>query len=390
MLEDEGLHQAKISYQLSPHPDTRQMDITVRVVPGPRARVGALHLINETPFSEAELRGQLRLKPKTEVTSERLDQDTERVRKWLAARGYLGARVSVTRGSYDAGTNQLPLEIHLFAGLKVEVRVAGAKVSSRTLHRLLPIYEEGAVDDDLLQEGRRNLRDYFQGQGYFDTDVNYVTSETPAKRRPVQARRRHPRPIITAAPSARRTPARRRSPTRSSAARDGAWWESSFTGNHYFDDEILRSRVRIQPAGFDSPGRFSSAQLASDVASLTDIYHANGFRSVHVNSDVQENYGGKSEDLFVRFEVQEGPQTRVADLKLEGNKALSDSELLRVIGSAAGQPFSDFNVAGDRDNVLALYYDQGFPAARFTSTVEDAARSRLSARPSRSAHLPHR
>ena len=46
-------------------------------------------------------------------------------------------------------------------------------------------------------------------------------------------------------------------------------------------------------------------------------------------------------------------------------------ELLRVIGSAAGQPFSDFNVAGDRDNVLALYYDQGFPAARFTSSVEE-------------------
>ena len=102
----------------------------------------------------------------------------------------------------------------------------------------------------------------------------------------------------------------------------------SFAGNHYFDDEILRSRVRIQPAGFDSPGRFSSAQLASDVASITDLYQANGFRSVHVNGEVQQNYRGKSEDLFVRFEVQEGPQTRVADLKIEGNKALSDSRTL--------------------------------------------------------------
>ncbi len=362
MLENEGLQQAKLSYQLSPHPDTRQMDITVHVVPGPRARIGAVRLVNETPFAEAELRKRLRLKPKSEVTLERLDHGTEQAQKWLAARGYLGARVTVMRGSYEASTNQLPLEIHLFAGLKVEVQVSGARVSARTLHRLLPIYEEGAVDDDLLQEGRRNLRDYFQGQGYFDTDVNYATSEAPPK--PAANVGAAPGPVALGSSSEVITYQAERGPRRRLVG-------ISFAGNRYFDDEILRSRVRIQPAGFDSPGRFSSAQLTADVASITDIYQANGFRSVHVNGEVQQNYGGKSENLFVRFEVQEGPQTRVADLKLEGNKALSDQELLRAIGSAAGQPFSDFNVAGDRDNVLALYYNQGFPAARFTSSVEE-------------------
>ena len=368
-LADEGLEQAKLSYQLSPHPDTRQMDITVTVAPGPRARVGAIHLVNETPFPEAELRRRLQLKPKKEVTSERLGRGTQRTQKWLADRGYLGARVSVTRGSYDAGANTLPLEIHLFAGLKVQVQVAGAKVSSRTLHRLLPIYEEGAVDDDLLQEGRRNLRDSFQDQGYFDTDVTYGTSGDTAKNQP-SAGAEPAEPPAIALPTAPNSG----SETITYQIERGARRRLvgiGFTGNHYFNDEILRTRVRIHPAGFDSPGRFSTAQLASDVASLTDIYQANGFRSVKVNGELQQNYGGKSENLFVRFEVQEGPQSRVADLKIEGNKTLSDSELLRVIGSAAGQPFSDFNVAGDRDNVLALYYDQGFPAANFTSSVAE-------------------
>jgi hypothetical protein len=93
----------------------------------------------------------------------------------------------VTRGSYDTATNQLPLEVHFFAGLKVQVNVAGAKISPRTLRRLLPIYEEGAVDEDLLQEGRRNLRDYFQGEGYFDTDVSYTTSAAPPSAGPTTA-----------------------------------------------------------------------------------------------------------------------------------------------------------------------------------------------------------
>ena len=34
-LEDDGLYQAKLDYETTPHPDTLQMDILVRVTPGP-------------------------------------------------------------------------------------------------------------------------------------------------------------------------------------------------------------------------------------------------------------------------------------------------------------------------------------------------------------------
>src|SRR5690349_16588977 len=61
-LEDEGLYQAKLTYHLVPHPQTQQMDIIVDVVPGERARVGAINLINQSPFSEGEIRDHLKLK----------------------------------------------------------------------------------------------------------------------------------------------------------------------------------------------------------------------------------------------------------------------------------------------------------------------------------------
>ena len=34
------------------------------------------------------------------------------------------------------------------------------------------MYQENSVDDDLLNEGRRNLRDYLQTKGYFDAAVD--------------------------------------------------------------------------------------------------------------------------------------------------------------------------------------------------------------------------
>src|ERR1700730_8196338 len=117
-LEDEGLYQAKVTYHLVPHPQTRQMDIIVDVVQGARASVGTINLINQSPFSDAEIREQLKLTPKTKVTSEALERSVQSSRKWLIGRGYLGARVSVVRGLYEPDTNQVALQASVFAQLK--------------------------------------------------------------------------------------------------------------------------------------------------------------------------------------------------------------------------------------------------------------------------------
>lgn len=349
-LEDEGLYQAKITYRLVPHPQTQQMDINVDVVQGVRASVGAINLINQSPFTEMEIRDHLKLKPKTKVTSEGLERGVENARKWLNGRGYLGARVSLVRGAYEPDTNRVALQASVFAQLKVRVQVLGTKISESTLRSLLPIYEEGAVDEDLLQEGRRNLRDYLERQGYFGAEVDYTTEEDPA-----EGQQRNTE-VIT---------------YRVELGSHHRLVGVAFSGNHYFSDDLLRGRVRIQPAAFASPGRFSSGQLSTDVAALTELYQSNGFRDVQVRSDLMDNYQGHTGDLFVTFRVQEGLQTRIVMLTFEGNHALNNNELSGVIGSTAGQPYSDLNVASDRDNILALYYDQGFPNAQFHAVVDN-------------------
>ena len=357
-LEDEGLYQARLSYELSPRPGPRQMDITVLVEPGERARAGPITLVDDSPFQENELRRRLGLDSGSQITSERINQSMERARNWLVDRGYLGARVTITRGAYDPQANRVPLQIRLLAGRNIRVRVEGAEISSRTLRQLLPIYAEGAVDEDLLQEGRRNLRDYLQSEGYFDAQVDFTTSGNPAQESPVPLPRPAQDDAATITYDVNRGARRRLVGV-------------AMEGNSYFGDETLLGRLRIQPAAFASRGRFSSALLAADLASLQALYQANGFRQVQVTSDLASNYRGRPEDLFVRFQIAEGRQSLVAELQLEGNRTLSDDELLGVIGSTPGQPFSDFNVTADRDNVLALYYDQGFPEARFIPAAEE-------------------
>ena len=44
---------------------------------------------------------------------------------------------------------------------------------------------------------------------------------------------------------------------------------------------------------------------------------------------------------------------------------MSKDAVLNVVGSSPGQPYSAAAVASDRNNILAMYYNDGFPEARF-------------------------
>ncbi|MCU1343696.1 MAG: surface antigen [Candidatus Acidoferrum typicum] len=352
-LEDDGLYQAKLDYVATPHPDTLQVDIVVHVTPGPRARIGAITIKNETAYPEEELRRRLKLTEGREITADRLNRAAESARKWLAQKDYLGARVTLHRGPYDAETNTVPLEGTFHAGLEVRVTVEGAKVSQRTLRKLMPIYQEGAVDEDLLQEGRRALREWFERAGYFDAQVNYTTSDLSVEK---SANASHTGATIVTYHVNRGDRHR--------------LVGVAFSGNMYFSTSLLTGRLGIQPAAYASPGRYSTTLLQDDVTSIRTLYDANGFHESEVRDVVVDDYQGHHGELFVRFEIKEGQQTRVADLAIEGNQHLSQDELLGVIGSSEGQPYSDFNISSDRDNILALYYDQGFSEARFSADVE--------------------
>ncbi len=346
-MRDDGFYQAGIAVERKETAATHQMEILVHVVPGKRARIGAVTEHGGTSSNGNELVRQARLKQGKEVTEARLDRGAERVRKYLTKRGHLSARVSVRRGEYDAQSNSVPLLLDIFAGPKVRVELKGAKISDKKLRKLLPIFQEGAVDEDLLQEGRRNIRDHRESQGYFDSQVRFDTSE--------DAETGHQ--VITYTVE---------------QGEQQRLVGIEFAGNKYFSTSLLRERLALQPTSFASRGRFSRKLLASDTESIEQIYVANGFREAQVQWETLENYRGKKGDLLVRFRIAEGPQTLVADLKLEGNKTLGDDFLLSVAGSTAGQPYSEFNVAGDRDNILALYYNEGFPEARFEPLAEDA------------------
>ena len=212
---------------------------------------------------------------------------------------------------------------------------------------MLPIYAEGAVDEDLLQEGRRNIRDYFQRQGYFNVEVQVSSHDDSTKGLRVISY----------------------TVSRGDRFRLAG---VGFTGNKYFGKDLLAGRLALQPASFAFSGRFSQSLVRDDAESIRALYLSNGFTDAKVTSTIDDNYQGKKGNLYVTFQIVEGPQTLVKNLKIEGNHALGQNTLLSVVGSSPGQPYSIASVSSDRNNILAMYYNEGFPEAHFDDSTAPA------------------
>src|SRR5207248_3448331 len=101
------------------------------------------------------------LRPGKPFTPERLKSGTALLKSSLARQHYLANQLQTDSPHYHADTNLVDITFRVSVGPKVSVKVAGAKLSaipfvaSRREKKLIPIYSEGAIDRELVEEGRQ-------------------------------------------------------------------------------------------------------------------------------------------------------------------------------------------------------------------------------------------
>ena len=142
-------------------------------------------------------------------------------------------------------------------------------------------------------------------------------------------------------------------------------------GNKYFSTQTLRERMYLTPANLLQfrYGRYSSSYLKRDINAIKDLYESNGFRDVDVKASTQDDYKGTDNDVAVFLTVTEGPQWFVSKLELEGVRKEYVEQIESMLRSIDGQPYSDLNIVNDQETVLNFYFNNGFPAATFESTI---------------------
>src|SRR5262249_4086602 len=111
------------------------------------------------------------------ATEENTQRGVKRIRDKYDKKDRLTADVDITNREYLSDVNRLRVTIEANGGPKIRIATAGAKVSRGNLEKYVPVFDEQTVNRDLLVRGVRNLRDYFQNQGYFDVLVDFSTRD---------------------------------------------------------------------------------------------------------------------------------------------------------------------------------------------------------------------
>jgi outer membrane protein insertion porin family len=364
---EDNLHQFLLSagyFRAQVQPESRfdeahmLANVVFHIDLGKRAKLGNLDIQGLAPAEADRLQRathSLRasatgasLKPGKPYTRKRIDSGIALMKRNLANEHHLASKVRLDHPEYHSESNRADLIIDARPGPIVEVHVTGAKLSplpflgDRQMKKLIPIFSEGTVDADLVEEGRRNLVNFFQSKGYFDAKVTANLQNQASNVELVYNVNRGSRHRVETV---------------------------DFQGNQHFDTDVLIQQVAVKrhrPVVL-SRGKFSDKLLRQSVTGITVFYKNLGYADVRVDTQVVD----REPKVYITFQVTEGSQTLVDNLTIEGNSRISSSALSPKGGLRLrpGQPFSPKALADDRTHIMAVYLDRGFLNSDFDSTV---------------------
>ncbi|MGA2847646.1 MAG: POTRA domain-containing protein [Terracidiphilus sp.] len=343
-LSANGFNEPNITQTLTPHPQDQLVDLAFRVESGPQARVGSVEVTGDPGMSLEEFRRHAHLRTGAHVDHETGSRALSGVLKHYQRQERLEAEIKLESQQYAPATKRDDFRFSANPGPIVKVLVEGASMSQERIKRVIPIFEEGTVDDDLLNEGNRRLRDYYQRLGYFDVKADHELQTTSASQ-------------VLILYKVQLGPRRRVESV-------------SVTGNHYFDSATLKELLSVHAAdSLDRHGTLSQALISADIGALQAVYQNNGFSKVRVTEETGDvapktpAAGGKipaAAPLSVVYRIDEGGQLRVGSVRLEGNQNVAESKLTPLLNTTTGQLLSPQNLAGDRDVLFTEYLSRGF------------------------------
>ncbi len=343
LMQENGYYRARVTAESTSNAATQQVNILFHITPGESAHVGEVNATGHSAFSQNQLQEIAKMRPGETVTAARITNSLQYLRKKFQKQQRVLAQVSIAQQKYHPETNAVDYTYLIEPGPVVLITTQGFHVSRGLLKREVPVYQENALDDDLLNEGKRNLLDYLQSRGHFDAKVEIQKETNPDTIRVIYSidpGQVHKFDLI------------------------------EITGNKYFSRPMLRARLQMQLSGtLLSHGRYSGALLKSDVANLQALYVSNGFRDLKIQTKVDDNYRGAHDHIAVHIHIEEGPQTLVGAFQIAGNQKI-EAKAFPELNTTAGQPYSEQNLGKDRESILSYYFNHGFSNATLEITTK--------------------
>ncbi len=358
-LADNGFHQPQITQTQTPHREDQLVDIAFQVESGPQARIGTVQVSGDPGMSAEEFRRRAHLRLGAHVDHDTVNRALAGVLKHYRNQERLEAEIKLESTEFDPAAQRTNFRFSATQGPRVKVLVEGVNLDQARVRRVIPIYEEGTVDEDLLNEGNRRLRDYYQRLGFFDVKVGHRQQANTTD-------------LVEILFQVNLGPRRRVE-------------RVEVAGNRYFDSETLKQLLNVHAVDtLDRHGAYSQALVSSDVSALEAVYQNNGFSKVKITPETStpetvlaDNSApeagatlskpappartrSKTAPFTVVYRIEEGVQQKVGTVRIEGDDQVDAAQLAPLLNTTAGQLLSLRALAGDRDALATNYLSRGF------------------------------
>jgi len=210
--------------------------------------------------------------------------------------------------------------------------LGNAGVTDKKLGKETGLKAGGAVDPYAVEEGRRKVREYYQGRGYNNVQVTILEGTKPTDKGIVY--------LINEGNSQK-------------------IWKVDFIGNEFVNDGRLKTLIKSKPPILKLfKGYVNREQIDSDVDQLTAYYRSFGFFQAKVSRKLDYNKKGNWVDLT--FVISEGIRYHIRSVKFLGNTKFELAALAEAAKLKANQPFEQTKVQQDALWLQELYGSHGY------------------------------
>jgi outer membrane protein insertion porin family len=309
--------------------------VKVIVVIQTKATVGEVVFQGVTKVKVSKLRKDMKIKPGSALNEANLEVDRQKILEIYDNEGYANTKVEYkvemndTSGSarvifiVTEADRTVITQIRFEGNDSFKTKVLRKAIKTRTRNLLSFITKDGRLDSDKIDQDVIALREFYQNHGYIDVnvqqpDVNRIRGDrTELVFHIVEGRQYHVHSVTVA-------------------------------GANVFTTDQVRARLKTKEGGV-----FSPKVMHDDVKAIQDLYGARGYVDLQVDS--QTTTGG---DLLldVTYKLEEGNQSYVERINVQGNTRTKDKVIRREVALAPGDLYNTVLVDASKKRLENLKY----------------------------------
>ena len=330
------------------------IDITIQIQKGDAYTLGRLKVTGNSALSDAVTLGRMATWRMSAVrlgtgrlVAPRLKQDIEKLVAYYRNQGFADVQIEYAVDRHPQ-QQTADVRIKIDEGPRYVIGFDGARhFSNRTLEKELTVLQKGNRGNMGLRRAVHNIRRRYIKAGFADVRVQWreiTTPDSPLTERKVR---------IEIQEGARHIVQR-----------------VAIVGNAALSTEAIQAQMLTRvPQGLNK-GAYVAAVLHEDIAAVGALYHRDGYLHARIADTVEVE--PTTHRVTVRLSIDEGPQVRIGNIRIEGETPIAADGLLAALQLEPGTIFQPPMVAEGENELSARIAAQGFPHVQVAGRVDNS------------------